>query len=581
MKPFFIIIILIFSSSSSVFAQEVDITLYQEIPMRDGIHLSANIYSPEGSKESYPVILIYTPYVNDEAVERGMYFAKEGYVFITLDLRGRGNSEGQYRPFEKDGIDGYDAIQWITQQPWCNGKIGMMGGSYRGMVQWMTLKNRPKALKTIVPTAAVGPGIDFPKNGGIFSNYSLEWLNFTGGKSINNKLFSNNSFWGNKTKKKFTEFIPFKDWDTLALGKRNPVFQTWISHPDFDSYWQDFYPTPQEYQSFDIPILTITGYYDSDQLGAMTYYEQHMKYANPNGKLNHYLIIGPWSHAGTRNPETKLGGLTFGNNSKLDMNKLHLDWFNWALKNEEKPEFLENRVSYYRMDQNEWNYTGELENISNDTITYYLSSAQSDAKLLIHPGHLSTQKPSISDVDTIINDPLDIEDTPSYQGSDYFMAPIPIEEKGRIVYVSDALESDTPIVGRFEVGLHVSLNVPDVDMQVALYTINKVGETRYIGSDMLRVRYREGLTHSTLAVPGEKFFFKFDTPSITALTAEKGSRFILSIAGINTMYIQKNYNSGKDVSLEKKEDAKKAEINVYHSQINSSYIKIPVNLKND
>lgn len=580
MKRPFIIIILVFINWTSVYTQDIDIKLYQNIPMRDGIKLSANIYFPGSNEKSYPVILIYTPYVNDEAVERGMYFAKEGYVFITLDLRGRGNSEGEYRPFEKDGMDGYDAIQWISQQDWCNGKIGMMGGSYRGMVQWMTLKNKPEALKTIVPTAAVGPGIDFPKSGGIFGNYSLQWLNFTGGISRNDNLFGNGAYWNSKASKKYKEFIPFRDWDIVALGKRNPVFQTWISHPDFDKYWRDFYPTKKDYKSFDLPILTITGYFDGDQPGAMTYYEDHMKYGNPSGKANHYLILGPWSHAGTRNPVTELGGLNFGSDSKLDMKQLHLDWFNWTLKNGKKPAFLEDRVSYYMMDQNKWRYANQIGNISNNTITYYLSSPDSDSKLLIDPGHLSHQIPSVPDTDTIVYDPLDTAEVASYSGSDYYTAPIPIEEKGRVIYVSNKLDTNTPIVGRFEVGLYLSLNVPDTDIQVSLYAVNEVGETKYIGSDMLRLRYREGLNRPKLVVPGKVFFCKFDTPYITALEVKRGSRFILSINAMNSVYLQKNYNSGKDVSLETKEDAKKAEISVYHSPKNSSYIKIPVGLKN-
>jgi len=488
MKRHFILVILVFINWTLVYTQDIDIKLYQDIPTRDGTKLSANIYFPSNNVKSYPVILIYTPYINDEAVERGMYFANEGFVFITLDLRGRGNSEGEYRPFEKDGIDGYDAIKWISQQDWCNGKIGMMGGSYRGMVQWMTLMNKPEALKTIVPTAAVGPGIDFPKSGGIFSNYSLQWLNFTGGISRNRNLFGNRAYWNSKASKKYKEFIPFKDWDVVALGKRNPVFQTWISHPDFDNYWKNFYPTKEDYKSFDLPILTITGHFDADQPGAMTYYEDHMNYGNPSGKKNHYLVLGPWSHSGTRTPITELGGLTFGSNSKLDMKQLHLDWFNWTLKNGKKPEFLKDRVSYYMMDQNKWKYANQIGNISNDTITYYLSSPDSDSKLLIDPGHLSQQKSSVSDTDTITYDPLDTLKVASYSGKDYYTAPIPIEEKGRVIYVSNKLDTDTPIVGRFEVGLYLSLNVPDTDIKVSLYTVNEVGETKYIGSDMLLYR---------------------------------------------------------------------------------------------
>ncbi len=567
---------LILFSFTSILAQEVDIRLYQKIPMRDGINLSANIYTPVSEEKSYPVILIYTPYVNDEAVQRGMFFAKKGYVFITLDLRGRGNSEGEYRPFEKDGIDGYDAVEWISKQDWCNGSIGMMGGSYRGMVQWMTLKNKPKALKTIIPTAAVGPGIDFPKGDGIFGNYTLQWLNFTGGLSRNTNLFGNGDYWNDKAIKKFKEFVPFKDWDILALGARNPVFQNWIAHPDFDEYWQNFYPTPKDYESFDLPILTITGYFDGDQPGAMTYYEDHMKYGNVTGKSKHYLIFGPWSHAGTRNPATELGGLTFGADSKLDMMQLHLEWFDWTLKNGKKPEFLQDRVGFYMMDQNRWVYTNQLEQVSNDTLTYYLSSPDSDGKLLIDPGLLSNEKPTNSDTDLIIYDPLDTADRKSYEGSDYYKTPIPIEEKERVIYVSDILDRDTPIVGRFEVGMNLSLNVPDTDMQVTLYAVNAVGESRFIGQDRLRLRYRESLAQPKLATPGETLFCKFNTPFLTALEVKQGSRFVLTVQAVNAIGLQKNYNSGGDVSLETDTDALKAEISIHHSPENPGYVKIPV-----
>ena len=570
---------LIFFSCIIGTSQEVDISLYQEVPMRDGINLSANIYTPSSGGGSYPVILVYTPYVNDEAVERGMYFASEGFVFVALDLRGRGNSEGEYRPFEKDGIDGFDAVQWISEQEWCNGSIGMMGGSYRGMVQWMTLKNKPEALKTIVPTASVGPGIDFPKAGGIFGNYALQWLNFTSGKSRNENLFGNRPFWSSKATKKYKEFVPFKEWDVLALGKKNPIFQTWISHPDFDEYWQNFYPTPEEYRSFDIPILTITGYFDADQPGAMTYYNDHMQYGDPEATLNHYLIFGPWSHGGTRKPTLELAGLTFGENSKIDMNKLHLDWFNWTLKNGEKPELLKDRVNYYMMNKNKWKHTNEYEDITTDTITYYLSSPRSNARLLIDPGHLLPQKTSITDEDVIVNNPLDTEEGATYEGSDYYMGPLPIEEKGRVIYMSQALDRDTVIAGQFEAGLHMSMDVPDADMRAELYIINQVGETKYVGGNNLRLRYRNGLNNPELAVPGEMFFCKFDAPYVTALVVEKGSRFVLTVNSVTSKYYQKNYNSGKDVSSETKEDARVAEIKIHHSAVHASYIKIPVGVR--
>ena len=150
------------------------------------------------------------------------------------------------------------------------------------------------------------------------------------------------------------------------------------------------------------------------------------------------------------------------------MIEFHLDWFNWTLKGGEKPEFLEDRVAYYMMNQNKWIYANQFDQLSNGSITYYLSGSDSDSKLLIDPGKLSTQKAATSDIDQIIYDPLDTADVPSYDGSDYYTAPLPIKEKGSVIYVSEELENITTVAGRFEAGLYLSMDVPDTDMQVSL-----------------------------------------------------------------------------------------------------------------
>ncbi len=562
---------------STVIAQEVDITLYQEIPMRDGINLSANIYMPTEREEPLPTILIYTPYVNDEATERGMFFARRGYVFISLDLRGRGNSEGVYAPFEKDGMDGYDAIEWIAKQPWSNGEVGMMGGSYRGMVQWLTLKEKPAALKSMVPTASVGPGLDFPKRNGIFYNYNLQWLMFTSGKSRNSNLFGNGEFWFSKAKNKFYEYQPFNEWDRIALGKEHQVFQKWISHPDFDSYWQNLYPKPSDYQGFDLPILTITGYFDGDQRGAMTYYKSHMQHGSEEGKAKHYLVFGPWNHPGTRNPVTELGGFTFGDDSKLDMLQFHLEWFDWTLKGKDKPDFLEERVAYYVMNKNEWNYNSTWSDISEDTLTYYLSSPSSEAKSLLNAGMLQTGKPGRESADSYTYDPLDTTSFASYDGSDFYKAPIAISTADQLVYVSEPLVEEQILIGQFEVGAYIELNVKDTDIDISLYELMANGEINYLGNEKIRARYRNSLEKTELVVPGKIELYRFEDFDVTARTINKDSRLVLIVsAGANAMFTQKNYNSGKDVSTESGEDAVTAVIKLHHSNRYPSYLKLPV-----
>ena len=567
---------LLILSAFNLNAQEVDIRLYQKVPMRDGINLSANVYLPAERPEPLPVILIYTPYVNDEANDRGMYFARNGYVFISLDLRGRGNSEGEYAPFEKDGIDGYDAIEWISQQPWCNGKVGMMGGSYRGMVQWLTLKQKPKALVSMVPTASVGPGIDFPKSNGIFYNYALQWLTFTSGRSSNSNMFGNGTYWYSKALKKFHKKLPYNQWDDIALGTKNEIFQKWIAHPDFDEYWQGFYPTAEEYAGFDLPILTITGYFDGDQPGAMTYYKGHHAHASQSALDKHYLIFGPWSHAGTRNPVTELGGLKFGEDSKLNMRKLHREWFDWTMKGKEKPEFLKERVAIYMMKENEWQYDESYGALTSDTLTYYLSSPESEARNLHNQGKLINDLPGKEGPDQFVYDPLDTTLEASYTGPNFYLDPSAGYGDDKLVYISKPLEREMSLIGQMELGVYIELDVKDTDIIVAAYEKTALGETIYLGRDQLRARYRNGLETSELVTPGEINFYKFDDFYFTARKLSKGSRIMIEITHNNYPSTQKNYNSGKDVSTESGADAQVATVKLHHSKKYPSYLKLPV-----
>jgi uncharacterized protein len=119
-----------------------DVTWGVKIRMRDGVNLNATLYRPHGQTEPLPVIFTLTPYISDTYHERGMYFARNGYVFALVDSRGRGNSEGDFVPFINEGRDGYDTVEWLARQPWSNAKVGMWGGSYSGYNQWTTLVKR-------------------------------------------------------------------------------------------------------------------------------------------------------------------------------------------------------------------------------------------------------------------------------------------------------------------------------------------------------------------------------------------------------------------------------------------------------
>jgi hypothetical protein len=151
----------------------VDLTWGVQISTRDGVKLNATVYKPKDMKEPLPVIFTLTPFISDTYHPYGMYFAQNGYVFALVDVRGRGNSEGQFVPMENEARDGYDIVEWLAEQPWSNGKVAMWGGSYAGFDQWTTLKENPPHLKTIVPGAAGYCGVDFPFVKNIFGPYVM------------------------------------------------------------------------------------------------------------------------------------------------------------------------------------------------------------------------------------------------------------------------------------------------------------------------------------------------------------------------------------------------------------------------
>lgn len=151
--------------------------------VRDGTQLSAHVFRPADTAR-LPVILSFTPYALQELLPRARFFAQHGYAFVAVSARGRGDSEGAFDPFSAaDGADATDAIGWAARQPWSNGSVGMWGGSYLGYAQWAAAGHRPPALKTIVPAAAVFPGVDYPAWRTVGLTYQFQWLQALQGRS--------------------------------------------------------------------------------------------------------------------------------------------------------------------------------------------------------------------------------------------------------------------------------------------------------------------------------------------------------------------------------------------------------------
>lgn len=540
-----------------------------KIPMRDGIELAANVYHPAGASAKRASILTMTPYTADRYHKQAMFFARHGYTFAIVDARGRGNSGGEYWPYEKDGDDGHDVVEWMTRQSWSDGKVGMWGGSAAGYNQWATLKEFPKGLVTIVPIASAYPGFDMPpafKN--IHSAWTLNWLSSVAGRTINSNFEGDTDYWVDAFRSHYMEQLPFNQLDEHA-GIPSAAFDRWLSHPSVDEYWDTFVPDAAAYARIDIPILTITGHHDGVQRAALRFYSQHMQHASDAGRAGHYLVIGPWNHAGTRKPAREVGGVEFGEKSLVDIDQLHLDWYDWTLRGGPRPAFLKDQVNYYVEETDEWRSATSLDAIR-----------ANKSQLFLAPAGALQERKGRGTTANYLYDPRDTragEVEPAY-GPDYLLDASPATNLfgAGLVYETAAFPADSTITGKPRAQLWIEMDAPDTDIELLLYQIRSDGVSIRLAQDNVRVRYRDSLRVPAPAPLNKIFRLEFPDFQFFARRIERGSKLRLVIRAPNSIYTQKNYNSGGDVSRESGADARPVKVILHQGGGHPSFIELPI-----
>ena len=224
------------------------------VPMRDGVRLSADVYLPAARQGPGRSSSRARRTTTTSLMDLGFFWAQHGYVYVAQDVRGRYDSEGDFVPWDHETNDGYDTLEWIGQQAWCDGNVGMTGGSYLGQVQWQAAFTGHPLLKTIAPRVMGNNLWDSPHyQGGAF------------GLGVN-------AVWGWRTMGRTMQRIDRFDWPavlrTLPLremdevsGKQHPAFSTWLDHHDYDDYWRAT-AVDEHFARFTIPVLQVCGWYD-------------------------------------------------------------------------------------------------------------------------------------------------------------------------------------------------------------------------------------------------------------------------------------------------------------------------------
>jgi len=540
---------------------------------RDSVRLSVDIYLPPAEiKGPYPGILIRTPYDNSKEsfVNFAEFFARHGYAFVAQDVRGRGDSDGDWRPYPSldDGPDGYDTIEWIAGQPWSNGKIGTMGGSYSGEVQWVAARGQPPHLVTMVSTAASGRWMqETPFVNGIPNLWGLAWLNLTGGRTLQNNAATN---W-----KDVFYHLPLKTMDE-ALGRTNTVWRERFLHPDLDDFWK-CRRLDNDFKNIDLPVLHITGWFDGDQPGALYYYE---------GMVNHspaadrqFILIGPWDHAGTRLPKQELGGVKFPPEVVVDMNEVHLRWFDYWLKGIDNGLLNDKRARIFTMGENKWHDEDSWPLKRTVATKFYLHSAER-ANTLGGDGRLSAKVPTNEPPDRYTYNPenpvITLMNWNKYGNRD---AEEPLDKRfierrdDVLVYTSEPLQAELGVCGRPFVRLYASSDCLDTDWIAMLSDVYPDDRSISLGEGVLRARYRNSLEKAELMIPGKVYEFTFELMS-TCNVFHSGHRIRLTLTSSGFPIHARNPNTGHPIG----EDAelRVAHQTIYHCDEYPSHLLLPV-----
>jgi putative CocE/NonD family hydrolase len=536
------------------------------ITTKDNAKISAVVYRLRSDSLPKPVVLNFSIYPSE-----GNYYAPKmsvsnGYVGVAAYTRGKRFSPDDVVSFEKDGQDIYVVVDWISKQPWCNGKVGMYGGSYLGFAQWSAMKKRHPALKTIVPMVSVGPGVYYPMYNNVFMSYMLRWIHYVeNNKFIDSDEFYNEKKWDSLYVSWYKSGKAFSKLD--SIDKRpSKTFQRWISHPSYDSYWQNMMPYQNDFSKIDIPILSFTGYFDADQQGALHYLNEHYKY-KPNA--NHYLVIGPYNHEGAQGYVSKtINGYKLDSVANIEPLPMTFQWFDYILKDSIKPKFLKDRINYQVMGTNTWKSVASVRAVANDTLTFYLDHTLKKDNYVLNldkPQEKGSIKEEFDFLDRIRI--LPFEKMPPK------LVDSVIRTDGKKVFVSKVFDKDIEITGSFRGTIDLKINKKDLDIAMELYELKEDGNYISLSTYLGRASYAKNRSKRKLLRPNKKESVSIKNSSFISKLVNKGSRLVLALGVNKNPKWQINYGTGKDVSTESIEDGK-VPLNI--KWLNSSTIRIPV-----
>jgi|YNPNPStandDraft_1061719.scaffolds.fasta_scaffold04002_5 predicted acyl esterase len=481
------------------------------VAMRDGVRLATDVHLPTGNGP-FPTVLVRTPYNKDGVAALGADGARRGYAVVVQDTRGRFASEGENLPFETDGwdrlADGFDTVQWLIKQSWCNGRIGTFGGSAVGITQLLL----------------AGTGT---------TNVACQHIT-VGAPS----LYHDAVYPGGVFKKSMIE-----DWLRISKFSTNALV-LWTSHPNHDAYWRER-ELNHRFHMVNTAAIHIGGWFDIFAQGTIDSFIGYQHKGGPMARGRQRLLMGPWTHGVLTD---KAGELTFPNGKKPP--GVSHDFWKWAdhhLRGITNGVELEPTVTYYVMGDvtdpnapgNVWRTASNWPPEPSKPTSYYLNAANRT---------LGPTKPNQTRSISYTYDPRN--PVPTIGGPQLTIPAGPKDQReiesrpDVLVFTSDPLSKPLEITGRVRCRLWASSSAPDTDWFVRLCDVYPDARSFNICEGQLRARHRRGFDKEAFLRPGRVYAFDIDLWS-TSIILNRGHRLRLHVTSSSYPGYDPNPNTGQ------------------------------------